>query len=58
MVFFAFRVSKSLAQSASAAVMIALEDPPGMIAFKVLPSRMPPQYSSSSLRKVMPIGAS
>jgi len=27
-----------------------------MIAFKVEPSRMPPQYSSSSALKVMPIG--
>src|SRR5258705_13034674 len=38
--------------------MIADEAPPGMIAFKVEPSRMPPQYSSSSALKVMPIGAS
>src|SRR5512140_1442153 len=58
MVFFDLSVSKSLAHSASAAVMIADDDPPGMMALRVDPSRMPPQYSSSSALKVMPMGAS
>src|SRR5438445_132917 len=37
MVFFALSVSKSLAQSASAAVMTADEAPPGMMAFHIEP---------------------
>ena len=43
MVFFALSVSKSVAQSASSAVMIADDAPPGMIALRVDPSRIPPQ---------------
>src|SRR5437868_3051678 len=57
-VFFALSVSKSLAQSASSAVITADELPPGMIALSLLLPRIPPQYSSSRTRKVVPIGAS
>src|SRR2546430_10578109 len=38
--------------------MIAEEAPPGMIALSFFPPRIPPQYSSSRTRKVVPIGAS
>ena len=58
MVFLALRVSKSEAHSASSAVITAAELPPGMIALSFFPSRIPPQYSSSKTRKVVPIGAS
>src|SRR5437879_1707293 len=58
MVFLALSVSKSEGQSASSAVITAEELPPGMIALSFLFPRIPPQYSSSSTRKVVPIGAS
>src|SRR5712692_4074255 len=58
MVFLALSVSKSEGQSTSSAVITAAELPPGMIALSFLFPRIPPQYSSSRTRKVVPIGAS
>src|SRR5229473_2570025 len=57
MVFLALSVSKSEGQSTSSAVITAEELPPGMIALSFLFPRIPPQYSSSRTRKVVPIGA-